>query len=400
MGESKKPFFAYVDETGNTGHNIFDPAQPDFFSGALITKGDFDLNFGKQISAISQQLNTEALHARVLGIGKIETVASQLLRILESAEATFFLSRVEKKYLLASKMFDVLFDSGENPAVPWQFYNLRGLRLIGVFKLSALIEEQTAKKFWASILEPDTKKAHGILFEVCEELLANIGNLPDEGSRKVLSEGLSWAKSHPEAIQVYTEHDLSKHGHFPNLVAFSNLLRGLQSLSEERKKPVHTIKHDQQSEFEKTLQMWHGLFSNASGDEIKWAGETYKMQSVPGSEFKVLEDTASAGIQIVDVVLWLYSQTRKAKKLPKDCALLVKYALNNGWHNDFSFEGVETAYMEKFGSIISTPLTEEKMESTKKMLEMAEKSRLESIAQYEIDKIPPFLRDVTRLRSQ
>ena len=30
--------FAYVDETGNTGKNIFDLDQPDFFTGALITK--------------------------------------------------------------------------------------------------------------------------------------------------------------------------------------------------------------------------------------------------------------------------------------------------------------------------------------------------------------------------
>ena len=30
MGESKLPIYAYVDETGNTGHNLFDEVQPDF----------------------------------------------------------------------------------------------------------------------------------------------------------------------------------------------------------------------------------------------------------------------------------------------------------------------------------------------------------------------------------
>ena len=38
MGESKIPLFAFVDETGNTGHNLFDEAQPNFFTAALITK--------------------------------------------------------------------------------------------------------------------------------------------------------------------------------------------------------------------------------------------------------------------------------------------------------------------------------------------------------------------------
>ncbi len=27
--------YAFVDETGNTGHNLFDKAQPDFFTAAL-----------------------------------------------------------------------------------------------------------------------------------------------------------------------------------------------------------------------------------------------------------------------------------------------------------------------------------------------------------------------------
>ena len=30
MGESKLPLYAFVDESGNTGHNLFDVNQPDF----------------------------------------------------------------------------------------------------------------------------------------------------------------------------------------------------------------------------------------------------------------------------------------------------------------------------------------------------------------------------------
>jgi hypothetical protein len=46
IGESKIPIFVYVDESGNTGKNIFDPAQPDFFTAALVSKGDFDAVWG------------------------------------------------------------------------------------------------------------------------------------------------------------------------------------------------------------------------------------------------------------------------------------------------------------------------------------------------------------------
>lgn len=35
MGEARTPLFAYVDESGNTGRNIFDTAQPDYYTAAL-----------------------------------------------------------------------------------------------------------------------------------------------------------------------------------------------------------------------------------------------------------------------------------------------------------------------------------------------------------------------------
>ena len=47
--------FAFVDETGNTGSNIFDEAQPDFFTGALITKSNFDALHKKTLRAICRK---------------------------------------------------------------------------------------------------------------------------------------------------------------------------------------------------------------------------------------------------------------------------------------------------------------------------------------------------------
>ena len=110
MGESKLPLYAFVDETGNTGHNLFDEAQPDFFTAALITKGNFDISFEKRTKAIADRLKVPALHGKDLGVGRIEAVAPDLLDLLQAAKAHFFVSRVEKRYLLASKVFDTLFE--------------------------------------------------------------------------------------------------------------------------------------------------------------------------------------------------------------------------------------------------------------------------------------------------
>ncbi|MFX5494062.1 hypothetical protein ABTD62_20205, partial [Acinetobacter baumannii] len=88
------------------GHNIFDEKQPDFFTAALITKGDFDLIYSESVLRLASRFNEEALHAKDRGFGRLEQIAPDLLRIVRGARASFFVSRVEKKYLLATKMFD------------------------------------------------------------------------------------------------------------------------------------------------------------------------------------------------------------------------------------------------------------------------------------------------------
>ena len=132
------------------------------------------------------------------------------------------------------------------------------------------------------------------------------------------------------------------------------------------------------------------MFSNASPEEIKWAGESYKFQKVVGSQFDVVEDSQSPGIQVTDVILWLYSQFRKGKPLPQECQSLVNYALINGWESDFSFVGVERLLIEKLGPIYSQPLSDEQIATARALMEEAEANRLASITLYKLDGTPPF----------
>src|SRR5215831_3327193 len=120
--------FAFVDETGNTGRNLLDEAQPDFFTAALITKTNFDMVYVDQIAALAKKIGATSLHGADLGF-RIEEIADALRGIFKKADARFFISRVQKRYLIATKIFDTFFDSGENAGVAWRNYNIRPLRL-------------------------------------------------------------------------------------------------------------------------------------------------------------------------------------------------------------------------------------------------------------------------------
>ncbi|APG86352.1 hypothetical protein SAMCCGM7_pA0013 (plasmid) [Sinorhizobium americanum CCGM7] len=397
MGESKLPFFAFVDETGNTGHNVFDEVQPDFLTAALISRGNFDTQYGPRVSSIAAKLGHSALHGKELGLQRIESIAGDLLALMKASRTTFFVSRVEKKYLLVTKMFDSIFDSGENAGISWHHYNMRPLRLMLTFKLSYLIEDETARSFWKCILEPKEARAREGLVKVCGELLESIALLPDEGSRKVLGDALVWARDHPEAIQIHVDRKIARQGHFPNLVAFTNLLRGLEDLSKRFKRPVARITHDQQSEFEITLKTYHDILSTASDDEIRWAGETYSFQAVKGSTFETKEDNQSAGIQVADVILWLYHQHYKKKALPRGCQALLQYVFTNGWEADFSFAGVEASYIKNYLPILEGPIAPEALERGRELIRHYELARLSSMAQYEADGLPPFMRQASSL---
>jgi hypothetical protein len=255
-----------------------------------------------------------------------------------------------------------------------------------------IVDVETAQLFWKCILEPSQKKALAMLKEVCERLLQNLERLPDAKSREILGQGLEWARDHPESIQIHTDRKTARQGHFPNMVAFANLLQGLEGLSQRVGRRVAQITHDKQSEFEKTLAIWHELFSNASPEEVKWAGETYSLQHVPGSAFEVKTDESSPGLQVVDVVLWLYHQFQKGRRLPPGCMAILAYTLENGWESDFSFSGVERAFTQKWQKILDTPLSPEKEKQARQMLAEAEGARQRSMAQYRRDGLPPFMR--------
>ena len=326
--------FAFVDETGNTGKNIFDPDQPDFFTGALITKTNFDVLHGNRLRSIAMRAGSvPALHASVVGMGPIEKNADDILNLLKKVDARFFVSRVEKRYLLATKVYDVFFDSGENPAASWSAYNIRPLRMILCFKVATMITEQIARDFWGMLMARNEKTAHQRIPGICDDLLAQVSTLADARSRELVTETLTWSRDHPEALDIFIAGRQAKNGHMPNMVAFASLLDGLEGFSKRWRRPLKKIIHDRQSQFEVSLAEWHKMHSNASDEPIHRPGETIIFQKVAGSTFEVSASNDSAGIQIADLILWLFRRRLSGNRLPPASERLLHYVFKKAYYS-------------------------------------------------------------------
>ena len=296
--------YAYVDESGNTGSNIFDSAQPIFITAALITKTNFDILYKKEILNIAKLVGSTELHANKLGLEKVDVVCKSLLRLLKKSDARFFISRIEKKYLLASKFFDTLFDSCENKAVSWHHYNLRPMRLLLLFKFSRLITEESAEVFWSGILDTNEERSKIKFLESLADVESLVHTLPDPRSKEVIMDAIIWAKENPESIYTHINSKAARLGHLPNLAAFPNLLGGIENRSKLWKRKVVEVVHDRQSQFQGALRSWHELHKNAPEGTIELPfGETYTLRRLEGGNFRISSGAGSAGIQTIDVII-------------------------------------------------------------------------------------------------
>ena len=385
--------WAYVDETGNTGQNIFDPNQPIYLTAALMTRTNFDLIESTSINRLARSVGVKTFHANQMGVQKINDVSPQIAKIFKRCGAKFFVSRLEKKYLVATKVIDTYFDQGENMAVPWHMYWIRPMRLTLTFKLASFVlTEEIAQCVWKCLTAKSERSSKEFFVEGAELMLSRVDCIPDARSRDVVEEALKWAIRNPENFDTYSEDKVSRYFHSPNFVAFTNLMDGIEQASQGWKRPVREIVHDEQFQFEKTFQRWHTLMSqphlaNATPLNLPGKSRPVPVSFAPGSKFRISNDEASVGLQMVDVLLWLFRRLFEGREIGYQSRILLNVVLRRAYQQDFSFDGVGEKADEAVSRIMEGEIPEGKMEVAKSMLADHEAMRRRKIEEYELKKI-------------
>lgn len=375
--------YAYIDETGNTGSNIFDETQPYFITASLITKYNFDILQRKYIQKLARTVGETELHGNEYGLGKTEEIASGLLSIFKTSNARFFIARAEKRYIAVVKLFDTLFDSFENKAVPWHIYNIKYFRLLLVFKLTTILRQDVVEIFWKAILEKNKIKSYELFRESLLILKSDLDDFRDKRARELTENAVDWALANPESIYIHTAAKSARAGHLPNMAIFPDMLQRIEMMSQKWKRPVKTITHDQQSQFQKVLKGWHEMFSNAATGVIEIPFEPpRRVRCVAGSTFIIKSSSESPGIQAIDIVLWLFKKFLDGETIPYNSATLLNHVFKFGYQNDLSFDGVGKRLDEEMLEIYSKPFGETEQEKAIRLLEFAEKRRQESMEEY------------------
>lgn len=386
--------YVFVDESGNTGAHLFDEAQPIFLTVALMTRTDFDVIYVKTIANLARAVGDTQLHAAKLGVRRIEEIARPIHKLLQRADPRFFISRVEKRYIVATKMFDLLFDPGENRAASPHIYMMRPLRITFAVKFAGIVTEDMARAFWASMMETNADRAKGGMIRFCEDVLALLPGVEDKGFVERIRPAIEWARENPEAIYFHSDGRIARQGHLPNLVGFGNLMDGVEAQSQSWRRPVRRIRHDRQSEFEAALRFWHELYANASPERVPlMMGEMFKAQRAGGSTFEISTAEASPGIQVADVIMWLFNRLHRQKEIGADSWRLMQWVFRRAMQNDFSFDGVLGALDARYAHLMSEPMEEARLDAAREQLAMIDAGTKERVEAYRIEKAARQIED-------
>lgn len=369
--------YFYVDESGQTGLNLFDEAQPYLFYGVLYCKTNIDILAKKVIKGCRKKLGVERLHAQELGNGRLVEILDPILQLKKKRDFRFDLIKVNKVDHALICFFDQVFDQGINPAVPYFTY-WSPLRFVMLAKLSYLFDNPLLKKAWEARISTNNKKAEKLLIEVCKTVLSRVEKIPDERSRNIITDSLSWAILNPAKIQY---NSLSKGDTLqisPNLIGFQSVLHGIAGRIKNTKSKAIQVVVDRQAQFnaaQKLLQKMYHQAQKRSNEPFQLGPglPTMDLRHMPSVPIECKAGTDNIGLELVDIYIWVFKRWIEKKDLAPELFELIRGQMSKGSYNEISISALMDRWGKWFESLPDP--TDSQMEKSIELLKEQEKRR-------------------------
>lgn len=367
---------AFTDETGNTGNNLFDYAQPYFWTGTLVCEADIEKEGASVHAHCLNIVGHTELHGNALGLGGIEKIAPALRDLFLKYNCRFLFTRLEKAHLAATKLFDVLMDSGINKAVANAHYSTRGLRLPLAVQLIQILDDDDRREFWEVYRTGDATGFRAILTRLRDRLLLfHEEGIYHDRTVQLLRDGLEWGIAYPEPLIRERQAELDS----PNIVAFSLLMSMFHLLHKRTGAKVESFIHDEQNQFGKFLRDSYQIFKRLNFERTITA-TLLDITELPtfDCEFVMRESKNSIGLQFTDMVLWLIKRFHESPgQIHGNCRDLAEVIVDTGLISGFTFRDMQE---DVFGMLKRMeekpwPAAPERMELARKTIQEIEEHR-------------------------
>lgn len=369
--------FFYVDESGHTGSELFDAAQPVLHYGVISSDVNLDVLAEERLIPLRKCLGADRLHAAQLGVGRLATIADELVAMQKKFNLRFDLYRVNKPDHAVICFYDQVFDQAMNQAVTWTSY-WTPLRFILLLKLASLFEEDDARLAWSARTDTKRARANEKLIEVCQRIAARIDQLPDARSRQLIGDGLAWAAQNPDAIGYNVDHADDIKQISPNIIGFQLVMHGIAKRIIQRGKRASRIVVDRQSEFNKAQKTLSEFFAAAAGIEGATGPGMPKISfaGMPKTPIEFAAGTDSAGLELVDVYLWIFKRIIDGKNMAPELMPLVYAQRHRGNTDEVSLRAIAHRWEQYFANV--PPLEDmppEQLEAAREIMAREEQRR-------------------------
>lgn len=369
--------FFYVDESGHTGSELFDATQPVLYYGVVSSDVNVDVLAEERLVPLRKRLGVDRLHAAQLGVGRLATIADELVVMQKKFGLRFDLYRVNKPDHAVICFYDQVFDQAMNPAVTWTSY-WTPLRYILLLKLASLFDEDDARLAWSARTDKNRARANGKLIEVCLRIAGRVGKLPDARSRQLIGDGLAWAVQNPDAIGCNVDHADDIKQISPNIIGFQFVMHGIAKRIIQRGKKASRIVVDRQSQFNMAQRTLSEFFAAASGIEGATGPGMPKVSftGMPKTPIEFAAGTDSAGLELVDVYLWMFKRLIDGKDMAPELMPLVYVQKRRGNTDEVSLRAIEHRWGQHFAN--PPPLEDmlpEQLEAAREILAQEEQRR-------------------------
>lgn len=369
--------FFHIDESGNTGNNLFDPNQPRLSYGLLSSLRNADVLCESLHRRVQNVIGSDLIHANVLGIGGLTEVSRYLLQIQQKMCFDFDYYFVEKKTYALVSFFEAVFDAGLNEAVKWEAY-WTPMRFVLIHKLAVLFDEPLLTRSWDLCTTKRIEERADDIVQRLSDVKARAERSPlDTRSIEIMADALNFGISRPLSLDFGNPDPRMVS---PNAVGFQFVVSAIaRRVRKKRRKTASSILIDRQSQFNKTQIQTHHILSRfaegikATPDGEKPAYLHHPMfvtldeadivhKDLPATALTVSSSTESIGLQIVDVYLWLANRFLDGTELSAELAELWSSFAGRSLIDGISVDGMKQRYLS-FEQMLPEydELTEEKL---------------------------------------
>lgn len=371
--------YFFVDESGNSGSNLFDPNQPCLHYGVLGSPKNLDIIAEPMLARLRKELGVKRLHAKDLRERRLIPVAEAFTAFQKRHDVRFQFYTVVKADHAITSFFDQVFDSGMNEAVPYHNY-WTPLRYLLLIKVAHLFDDDLRRRAWAARLEQNPNRCAEQLVALCNDLRQRLHLLPDARSRELIDGALIWAAARPEVISYGASNRESALQISPNLIGFQQVLQGIALMSARTGHKVRSIVVDRQSEFNLAQEFLSDIYRRLRGSKFQMPPgmPNFDWSNMPDQPPRFVAGDMSAGLEMVDAYVWIMKRIAEGRELPIELQLLIHGQRHRGRKDEVSLAGIDRRWAHLMALPDPSP---EDAARAERMLEEAEAERLAALAQ-------------------